>query len=580
MRTLTLSSNLIEQISGFDDLIKLRELNLSGNSISTISGLEGLKSLKEICLHDNQVVEIDGLDSLKELRNLSLHNNPFLDRSEYNDLVLSNSETKEPLNMDEQWENVKFWLENKSKEKEEIKLPVKLLLLGNSEVGKTALRKYLLGDPEYMENSDSTHIAEVHEWPYSKKEIANIWDFGGQDYYHSIHHLFFTEASLYLVIYDGQNSGNTQRKDKDYFDFNVNYWLSNLKHILGQNRPQTELDNNRIDEASTKLLIENKIDKEGHSINIPKKLRIAKHHRISLVPNGQKKHPDFPIFKKGIEYLKATIIHELGRLKKADSFNVLVDFLPVIDKIKAGELSEEKYLNRLDFSKLCSDQMKDEITEDELNYLLSLLHNRGLVLNFYAMPNHIWLNPQGLIKVIHDKLKNIDELTKEKGIIKDKKALVSLKEWNLIDLMMQQEVVFQEEAEGYYVFPQFLPLNITDNALYEIATTNLKPAFSLRFKYFLPAAFMSRIICRYGKKPGNKFYSRYELVFTEEINVNGKDEKIRTWIKADLSKLQVDVYIGELSNRKAREAYITYLFKSLMVVYNGLGEHLSYVEYQ
>ena len=609
---LSLSGNQIIKIEGLDGLAKLNWLRLDNNQVGKMEGLDGLIKLTQLYLDNNQLRKIEGLDGLTKLRTLFLSANqltsieglkPIINNlvllyihcdslatsEKYKDLILTDPKTKEPLSGEQQLQKVKFWFKNQAEIKKAISLPTKVLLLGNSEVGKTGLRKYLLGKRGYMEKSDSTHIAEVFEWKYepkSPKLIAKIWDFGGQDYYHSLHHLFFTKASLYLLLYDTKNPNNHQPEGQNHYNFNINYWLANLNHILGiDSKKDTEPE--KIEYR--KILIKNKIDDSDEMINIPKHLRVPKEFRISIVPDGKNTHPHFEFYKHGLAFLKASIIHELNQLNTKDNFTVLNKFQKIIDAIKKKSFvkTEEIFFTKTAFKKQSETLLKNKISSAEIDYLLPVLHNSGLLLNFNTMPDKIWLYPEDLIVKIHEKLDKNATFEKNEGKLKSEEAQKLLKENDLKSLLLEQEVIFIEDKnetkeEAYYIFPQFLPISKksnSNNALYAIAKSNLKPAFTLRFKYFLPTSFMSRVICRFGTYPGIKHYERYELIFTEEIKINDTEEKIRVWIVTDLCKLKVAVHISELSTEKNQETYLTYLFNALMIAYYGRGKHLNYKTY-
>ncbi len=54
-----------------------------------------------------------------------------------------------------------------------------------------------------------------HEKLLNRDFRVNIWDFGGQEVYHSTHQFFLTHRSLYLLVADDR------KEDTDF-----NYWLT------------------------------------------------------------------------------------------------------------------------------------------------------------------------------------------------------------------------------------------------------------------------------------------------------------------------------------------------------------------
>lgn len=110
----------------------------------------------------------------------------------------------------------------------------KVVLVGESGVGKTGLARALMGEP-YAE-TDSTHGRFV--WPFdtSEREIDGktvqcdtlLWDLAGQPGYRVFHQLHMNEVAIALVVFDA-------RKDADPFA-GVAYWARALEAAT-QGRP-------------------------------------------------------------------------------------------------------------------------------------------------------------------------------------------------------------------------------------------------------------------------------------------------------------------------------------------------------
>ena len=72
---------------------------------------------------------------------------------------------------------------------------VKLILLGNGAVGKTCLLNALLDNFFDVEQSKTEGI-DIVDWMAEKeghKICFHIWDFGGQEIYHTLYPLFMTK---------------------------------------------------------------------------------------------------------------------------------------------------------------------------------------------------------------------------------------------------------------------------------------------------------------------------------------------------------------------------------------------------
>nr|CAD7205911.1 unnamed protein product [Timema douglasi] len=86
-RKLSLSTNMIEKISGISLLKNLKVLSLGRNYIKTFSGLEAIgETLEELWLSYNLIEKIKGVGVLKKLKVLYLSNNIVKDWPEFNKL--------------------------------------------------------------------------------------------------------------------------------------------------------------------------------------------------------------------------------------------------------------------------------------------------------------------------------------------------------------------------------------------------------------------------------------------------------------------------------------------------------------
>ncbi|XP_076231101.1 dynein axonemal light chain 1 [Calliopsis andreniformis] len=86
-RKLSLSTNMIEKISGISSLKNLRILSLGRNNIKTFSGLEAVgEHLEELWISYNQIEKIKGVSVLKALKVLYMSNNLVKDWAEFNRL--------------------------------------------------------------------------------------------------------------------------------------------------------------------------------------------------------------------------------------------------------------------------------------------------------------------------------------------------------------------------------------------------------------------------------------------------------------------------------------------------------------
>ena len=90
---------------------------------------------------------------------------------------------------------------------------VKLVLVGEGNVGKTSLVNRLLYDT-FDPNSGMTEGIAIHRWKVTDQQESaagskirvNVWDFGGQEIMHATHQFFLTKRALYVLVLDSRYS--------------------------------------------------------------------------------------------------------------------------------------------------------------------------------------------------------------------------------------------------------------------------------------------------------------------------------------------------------------------------------------
>ncbi|MCD7925212.1 MAG: leucine-rich repeat domain-containing protein [Bacteroides sp.] len=188
----------------------LKRLILSDNKISIISeDLSCLSKLKYLDLRSNDLTDIsEKIANMPSLESLFLEDNPF-------DLLppeIVSRGIKAIRNFYKELEEKDYLYE------------VKLLLVGQGRVGKTCLSEALVSNNYTLNEEESTEGININRWIIPKDEIAkinpkiqrdfqiNIWDFGGQEIYHSTHQFFLTKRSMYLMVTES-------RKEDSHDDF-------------------------------------------------------------------------------------------------------------------------------------------------------------------------------------------------------------------------------------------------------------------------------------------------------------------------------------------------------------------------
>ena len=128
-----------------------------------------------------------------------------------------------------------------SKKKGQPAIEIKIILLGESGVGKTNLINILMGNP-FNDNEISSTTNS-----YSEKKVTinnklyklNLWDTIGQEKYRQLTKIFYKDAKIVIFVFDITT--------KESFEELDNYWVKDVKEQLG-------------DDGIVKGVIANKID--------------------------------------------------------------------------------------------------------------------------------------------------------------------------------------------------------------------------------------------------------------------------------------------------------------------------------
>lgn len=130
----------------------------------------------------------------------------------------------------------------------------KLLLLGNGKSGKTKLALNLnphfnRADKEQGGHyNGTTHGVQFWDWPdfeaanqhMNRPVNLHMWDFGGQEIYHSTHRIFVSRGSVFCVLWNPDQDGGEAPVEHGYQDtwYPVRYWLDYIHMECPHNRPK------------------------------------------------------------------------------------------------------------------------------------------------------------------------------------------------------------------------------------------------------------------------------------------------------------------------------------------------------
>lgn len=226
LESLTLSHNLLESLpQEFDNLVNLKHLDLSFNQFRMLPlSICGLNKLKHLNVSNNQITFLLPFLTKFSLAFLDVQNNPI--------------EDPPPEVWSRGMEAIMEYLETKKLSKELPLSRIKLMFVGNENVGKTSLVNNLIRKTKMFNSkrniktlsTDGISINNLTVKESSKKfkvkskDHKNIsfatWDFGGQEVYYTTHQFFLTKNSIYIIAWNVTNPAEDAR---------IEYWLRSIQ---------------------------------------------------------------------------------------------------------------------------------------------------------------------------------------------------------------------------------------------------------------------------------------------------------------------------------------------------------------
>lgn len=512
---LDLTNNEIEVIENLENLTSLQILELKGNKLKSVEGLKNNNKLRELGLSDNNIEILNGIGHLQELKKLYISRNRLTDITELSLLphlkriVLTGNmlQTIKPLiphlksglkialeySFDENEEGI-FLKDNRTISEPPVeviqsgadavlkyfgaaqtygtrKLEIlKLILVGNSSVGKTNLSEFLRGHAMSSEHN-STHILDIQTWyaDFLKSESGqpmriNIFDFGGQDYYHDSHRLYYSHDTAYILLWDTTTNKYSEEKEKGndpsdeiiYENYPLEYWLESINYNL-TNRDRisfSQKEDRKTKSAANNppiLVLQNKIDIEEGRLD--QKTLSTKYENIAAFFNISLKKP------KRTEVLLSVLNDYMSTLNLAGrqlieyEYKIVEDFL-----LHPREFS---ILSLEDFRKECIKIIDDDtipFEKEDAKIIAEILNAIGIL--FYANIT----TGDGLVFTqvtkLNELIKEVMDVAKkgnDKGIF-NKNQLTELSYRDqILELLVNNNSIISI-GNDQFLLPQFLPL--------------------------------------------------------------------------------------------------------------------------
>jgi internalin A len=396
---------------------------------------------------------------------------------------------------------------------------IKIIVVGQSSVGKTSIIKRLVKN-DFDSKESITEGISINRWQISNKRSKsenqeskiqlNLWDFGGQEIMHATHQFFLTKRSLYLLILDSRTSQEDNR---------VEYWLKIIQAFGGE---------------SPILIIGNKIDQRHLDLD-----------RTGL----QKKYPNIVGILEtsaatgaGIEELKAAITEQVNNLPHVR------DLLPetwFTVKTKLEELGRQSnFITHDKYLELCAEnEVSDETSQ---RTLIGFLHDLGVVLHFQDDPRLEALgilNPQWVTNGVY-KILNSHTLFQNKGVLTVfmLDEILNLPEYPrgkrlfIVDMMKKFELCYDIQADKTFLVPDLLPKDEPAELKF-----NGVPAFEYAYPV-LPSSVITRFIVRMNQKIDDGLVWRTGVV----LKISGN----KALVKADIEDRKITIAIDGVEHTR------------------------------
>jgi internalin A len=564
LETLYLNNNEIMRLEINTPMLHLEKINLSNNQLKETAFINALPNADTIDLHSNLIADLRPL--LPALTRLEIRKakwEPGLINIEDNPLVHPTMDI-----VTQGKSSVAAYFRRLDAERmvqlaPYINTDIKLILVGNSKAGKSTFAKWLVTGELDLKQRSTEHMA-ILDWqaPFNGKHYhVRIFDFGGQEFYHDTHHLFFTRQTAYALLWDKytdnfdeaiSSADENSTDELSTQNYPLSYWLDAIKYFTDKRSPlQGEQQINRIMQAREALVDANNNIWNEWQLHFPGYLSVDERmnqeaentiviqNKVDQLGAGKYKdqaglktqHEQIAGFcetsflkKRGLESLKDDILELLAATPIWEK-EFLYTWGALKDEIERTAARYPQELSLIDFQELCNRAIRTlpaltRVSETDIQSILFdevdtksfalYLNTVGVLLYFPEEPfleDKIFINQEKLLK----------ELRTMSGIMADKQGqftgddirLALEKEvedselQTLLRLMSHFKMVFPLPSKpDTYIAPLYLPRE-PGNTVRLFFGDHRKPTY----RFLFPGYIHRNVILEFFHVFGSKTYA-------------------------------------------------------------------------
>jgi len=509
LEDLSLRNNKISALpNSITKLNKLRYLDLGHNELKTLPRDFGnLTALKKLDIRSNKLNQLPAsIGNLNNLNELLMGGNRFsffpesmrsLRNLQHFEFEPNHIHPPENILSHKIFEVINYFIELGINNQTDFLFEIKLILLGEPRAGKSTIGE-ALSRPTFLydrnRERESTHGINIFKWIIPNDVLnlpkdfrVNVWDFGGQDIYHSTHHLFLTTSSLYLLVGESRKDVRHQ----DYF-----YWLTSIES-LGDKSPV--------------IIITSKSDLPN--VGFPTKDYKEKFKNIVhfIDISFEAGYACTLINLKNVIYdtlLNNELLPEIGIELPA----VWIDIRNELERLK--DFGKRDYISYEEYLEICS---RYKMNEERALFLSQFYHRIGVIIHYQddiSLRNTIFLNHQWLADAVY-KILDDNEIKSKNGKFTKLDLMriwsgsnYTYKQAELISAMKNNkfELCYDVGNDTYYA-PSLFSQNRIDY--------NWDFRANLQFQYnykFMPKGILSRFIVKRSREIHENIYWRYGVI--------------------------------------------------------------------